>query len=260
MLFSRFRMNKKTPTSTNRTTWKKLNTFKYNLYYVLNWIEWHYVFCSLSHCSIEVQFRVWLFALMLMISSIQSGNCFPFFVCWLFFLHRNIRKHTLDSSNLKIEQNKKIIETTYQIEIWMNKNNNEKNVFGKCVRLMVITEAFNLIHVVWWNLWTQKTHTWTKYERYSEEPNKRSQEKSKSVANSNYLQWKLHKPRAGAGQFTIFTQQSWIVSLKLRTMYCVHVLDCFGGDTFSTPFQFSSHWFAQTTMIIIVYTYIDMDR
>lgn len=99
----------------------------------------------------------------------------------------------------------------------MNKNNNQK-LFGKCVRLMVITEAFDLIHVVWRNLWTEKTHTWTKYWRYFEEQNKRFQEKSKSVANFNYLQWKLHKQRAGAGQFTIFTQQSWIVWIAAVTL------------------------------------------
>lgn len=71
--------------------------------------------------------------------------------------------------------------------------------------MMIITEAFNLKLVKLLRKKTNETNTTT---RYFEERNKRFEEKSKSVTNFNYLQWKLHKHKAGGPIYHIFTDQS----------------------------------------------------
>lgn len=104
----------------------------------------------------------------------------------------------LDSSNLKIEQNK--TENTKNKKNDLNEQQfatTTTKITRKLLRL-IIAEAFNLS--IWWNL-LNKTREEKKITRKQQrdilkiKTRERLKEKSKSVAYFNYLQWKLHKKR-----------------------------------------------------------------
>lgn len=78
---------------------------------------------------------------------------------------------------------------------------------------MTITEAFNLSYISFGETFEQKKRKENTIQRilktFRRAKQDGFQEKSKSVTNFNYSQWKLHKRKAGGGPiYHIYTKQS----------------------------------------------------